>query len=102
MDNICSTKTITEITGNNAKIKCFSDMNDDGTTVPNLYQAEILSQEKQINGINGKEGELILASEDDTGNIGSLNDNGEAIIQLNEDDANKYSKDNDENLIYTK
>jgi hypothetical protein len=100
MENSCSTKTITEVIKDDAKIICSSDRNDDGTNTPNLYHAEILSETKQINGVLGKEGELILVSENDSGEVGDVDNDGNLHIQLNEDDPQKYSKDDSGNLIY--
>ena len=50
--------------------------------------------------MSGIEGQLLLVHQD-SGKIGRLNNRGELIIQLNEDDATKYELEG-ENLIYNK
>ena len=95
-----STKTISETEKESGVflISCFSDMNADGTTTPSIFKAQVLSVPKIIDNTNGKEGELMLSFEGN--DAGELNDDGELVIEPNDDDANKYSKV-DENLIYT-
>ena len=92
-----SSKTITEIQSGAISISCFADMNADGTTFPDIYQSDILNSSKQINGVNGKEGELILSYEGLT--VGELKDN-DLVIELENDDVNKYLIEN-RDLIYT-
>lgn len=94
-----STKTITEVEKNNGTflITCFADMNDDGTTTPDLFKSQVLNKPMEIDNIAGKEGELMLSF---VGNkVGKLNSDGELILELENDDANKYNKEN-ENLTY--
>ena len=73
-------------------------MNEDGSRTPTLYHAEVLQGRKEINGVAGIEGELLLVHQD-SGKIGNLNNRGELTIQLNEDDATKYEL-RGESLIY--
>ena len=98
MNYYCTSKTKTETVGNNANIHCFADMNEDGNRTPTLYHAEVLQGRKEINGVAGIEGELLLVHQD-SGKIGNLNNRGELTIQLNEDDATKYEL-RGESLIY--
>ena len=92
----CSVKTITEIKSSGISISCFADKNEDDTTYPDIYKADLLSEAKQINGIYGKEGELILAmsKEADADLIGE-----NLIIELERDDVTKYEINNG-NLEY--
>ena len=98
MNYYCTSKTKTETVGNHANIHCFADMNKDGSCTPTLYHAEVLQGRKEINGVAGIEGELLLVHQD-SGKIGNLNNRGELTIQLNEDDATKYEL-RGESLIY--
>ena len=100
MNYYCTSKTKTETIGQRANIHCFADMNEDGTRTPTLYHAELIQQPKEINGVGGIEGQLLLVHQD-SGKIGRLNNRGELIIQLNEDDATKYELQG-ENLVYNK
>jgi hypothetical protein len=97
---VCSTKTITKTKDSGkAEIYCFSDKNSDGTTVPSLFEADLISEEgSEINGVKGKIGELLL-SDDDSNNKSNINSNGELIIDLSDDDPQKYGLSNGE-LIY--
>lgn len=96
---IVSVKTITEVDKNDGVflISCFSDRNEDGTTTPVIFKSQVLEEPKIIDNISGKEGELMLSHSGDT--VGSLNENGDLIIEVEGDDAERYSKEN-ENLIY--
>ena len=93
-----SVKTRTEVDKNgDFLVSCFSDMNEDGTTTPVLFKSEVLSAPKIIDNVNGKEGELMLSYVGDK--VGEIDDNGNLILYVENDDVNKYNKQN-ENLTY--
>lgn len=99
MKTEASTKTITEVEKISGifLINCFADMNADGSTTPDLFKSQVLDKPMEIDNVDGKEGELMLSY---VGNkVGELNENGELIIELENDDVNKYNKV-DENLMY--
>lgn len=100
MNTNVNVKVITEVnlkTGG-FSISCFSDMNEDDTTYPNIYKSQVLEVPKVIDNTRGSEGELMLSEGDD--DYGTINDNGELVITVeSDDDVNKYEKE-DENLIY--
>lgn len=72
-------------------------MNDDGTTTPAIYKSQVLDKPMIVDNTSGKEGELLLSHSGDT--AGSINNDGELIIDVKDDDANKYEKVQ-ENLMY--
>ncbi len=72
-------------------------MNEDGTTTPAIYKSQVLEKPMVIDNTSGKEGELMLSHSGDT--VGSINTDGELVIEPQGDDANKYEKEQ-ENLIY--
>lgn len=93
-----SVKTRTEVDKNgDFLVSCFSDMNEDGTTTPVLFKSEVLSAPKIIDNTKGKEGELMLSYVGDK--VGEIDDNGNLILDIENDDVNKYNKQN-ENLTY--
>jgi len=93
-----SVKTRTEVDKNgDFLVSCFSDMNEDGTTTPVLFKSEVLSAPKIIDNTKGKEGELMLSYVGDK--VGEIDDNGNLILDVENDDVNKYNKQN-ENLTY--
>lgn len=90
------TRTITEVVGKKFSISCFVSMNDDGTTSPEIYDANILDSDRIVNDISGKEGELLITSEyPDVAKI----EEGDLILSPKVDRADDYSKEN-EDLIY--
>lgn len=94
------TKTITEvdaITGDFI-IDCFADMNQGGSFTPSVFKSQVLFKPMIIDNMDGKEGELML-SHDNEPKVGKLTADGDLILDLEKDDANKYEKQN-ENLIY--
>lgn len=95
-----STKTITEVKQSDGtfSVSCFADKNADGTTTPSIYKSQVLNELKTIDNVNGKEGELMLAFSGKT--AGRINEDGELLLEPENDDASKYSKVG-ENLIYT-
>lgn len=94
-----SVKTITEVEQGTGVflISCFSDLNADGSTAPTIYKSQVLDTEKIIDNTSGKEGELMLSHSGST--VGEINDNGELVINIEGDNADKYEKEQ-ENLIY--
>lgn len=72
-------------------------MNEDGSTTPSIYKSQILEKPMIVDNTSGKEGELMLSHSGD--NVGSINNNGELVIEPEGDDANKYEKEQ-ENLTY--
>lgn len=94
-----SVKTITEVEQGTGVflISCFSDLNADGSTTPTIYKSQVLYTEKIIDNTSGKEGELMLSHSGST--VGEINDNGELVINIEGDNADKYEKEQ-ENLIY--
>lgn len=94
-----SVKTITEVEPSSGifLINCFSDMNEDGSTTPAIYKSQVLEKPMVIDNTSGKEGELMMSHSGDT--VGSINPNGELVIEVQGDDANRYEKEQ-ENLIY--
>lgn len=93
-----SVKTRTEVDKNgDFLVSCFSDMNEDGTTTPVLFKSEVLSAPKIIDNTKGKEGELMLSHVGDK--VGEIDGNGNLILNVENDDVNKYNKQN-ENLTY--
>ena len=93
-----SVKTRTEVDKNgDFLVSCFSDMNEDGTTTPVLFKSEVLSAPKIIDNTKGKEGELMLSYVGDK--VGEIDSNGDLILDVENDDVNKYNKQN-ENLTY--
>lgn len=96
------TRTITEMkdgNGVNLSILCVPSMQDDGTENPTIYSSNVLEEPLTIDNTSGIEGELIISSEET--NAGSLNNNGEFIVNTEVDDADKYSVDKTKgDLIY--
>lgn len=93
-----SVKTRTEVDKNgDFLVSCFSDMNEDGTTTPVLFKSEVLLTPKIIDNTKGKEGELMLSYVGDK--VGEIDNNGNLILDVENDDVNKYNKQN-ENLTY--
>jgi hypothetical protein len=100
METKVSVKTISEIKSDGTfSIKSVSDMNLDGTTTPNIFKSQVLTESKIIDNEKGKEGELLLSYVTDK--VGSIDENGNLIIEVDEttDDVNRYVKTK-ENLEY--
>ncbi len=97
--NTVSVKTTTTISkkGGNFKIHCFSDKDVNGNTNPDIFSAKILNEVEEIDGVLGKEGELMLMSGNKNGS--NVNKQGQLVISSESDDVNKYSKQG-EDLIY--
>lgn len=94
------TRTITKVLDvtdvENLHISCFASMNDDGTTSPEIYDAELLEEDMTINDTHGQEGELLITS--DYPNSVKV-EGGDLIVSPKEDNADDYSKENGD-LIY--
>ncbi len=107
-----SVKTETKINTQNkgVTIYAFADMNDDLTTVPSIFKANLLKREtdgtmiNSINDTSGIEGELLLSYEGDT--VGEIDKpTGDLIIEPYNDNADNYSREDGGDLIdliYTK
>lgn len=97
---LCSTKTKTTVKSGAVRIKCFSDENEFGTKKPNIYSAEILTESSKIDGVKGKEGELIICYDNEKDDVVELN-SGDLLVNAKNDDSDKYSLDINGTLIYT-
>jgi len=74
-------------------------MNDDQTTTPELFESDVLPSSMQINGVDGKGGDLVITSEIE--NAADITDEGVLTVKVINDDANKYSNDaTNGNLTY--
>lgn len=94
MTTTVPTRTITEvksISRENLLIQCLPSLQDDGTNNPEIYRSSVLEVPSSIDNVNGIEGELILSTEDKSS--GKIDNNGELIISVNEDNPDKYSVD---------
>lgn len=96
----CSTKTITEVEDNKVKISCICSENQNGIDTPALFRANILDKPSVINQVSGLEGELLLTHTDSSDMVAEINNKGEMIISLDDDDVEKYSLDDNGNLVY--
>lgn len=96
----CNVKTITEIKDDKILISCISAENQNGLEHPTLFKTDILDTPKTINNENGVEGELLLTHTDSSENIGELNNKGELILNLQDDNAENYFIDTDGQLKY--
>lgn len=94
-----SVKTVTEVEKQSGTflITCFSDMNEDGSTTPVLFKSKVLDKPMEVDNISGQEGELMLSYTGDK--VGEINSGGELILDVENDDVDKYNKEN-ENLTY--
>lgn len=94
-----NTRTISEVDAASGDflISCFVDLDENGNAKPAIYKSDVLTKGKIVDNVSGKEGELLLSHIGET--AGEINDNGELVIEPDNDDATKYSKQN-ENLIY--
>lgn len=95
-----TTKTVTRVLdeeGENLFINCFASMNDDGTTFPEIYDAEILEEDLSINNVHGMEGELLITSENPDS---AIIEQGDLILSPKEDDVEKYSVNDNGELTY--
>lgn len=93
-----SLKTVTKIQGGDITVSCYADITESGGKNPELFKANLLDGRAQINGVNGIEGELLLSYGETK--VGNLDAEGNLIIELDNDDENKYQLSN-ENLNYT-
>lgn len=99
-------KTRTEVLPekNTFSIHCFSDMDQDGSTAPSIFKADLLQEPKIVDNVEGKEGELLLSHDDY--NSGEIDSEGNLIIDTKKDDLESYyyhlgGTDNSD-LLYTK
>ena len=97
------TRTVVSIEGGTVQIQTLCTYATFGAegTVPDINKGQLLKEPLQIDGVSGKEGELILTFED--GADAWLNSNGELVVAPDEtrDDPNRYSIDGASgNLIY--
>lgn len=97
----CNVKTITEVDENKITISCISLNNQEsGKDEPTLFKADLLENVKTINKVNGIEGELLLTHNDSNDQIGKLDENGNLILSLDDDDADNYYVNSNGELVY--
>lgn len=93
------TRTIVNSNGS-LIIETYADRNSDGTILPSIYEANLLNGVKTVDGVSGREGQLLVSY--DEGADVWLDENGNLLVSPAEgDNANEYSVDAPEgNLIY--
>lgn len=96
----CKTKTVTEIVDNKVTISCLVSENQDGVDTPTLFRTDMLDKPSTINRISGQEGDLLITHVDSDENVVSLNKDGEMILTLQDDEADKYNVDDNGYLVY--
>lgn len=95
----CKTKTITEVKDNKIIISCFCSENQEGVDKPSVFRSDILQKETTVNKISGMEGELLLLHTDNNEVIGEIDQYGNLLMTLDDDDVEKYYVEN-QNLMY--
>lgn len=96
----CNVKTITEVENEKITISCISLVNQNEKDKPTLFKTDLLNNPKTINKTSGIEGELLLTHNDSSKQVGRLDENGNLIISLDNDDAGKYYVDSNGELNY--
>lgn len=117
MDRFCSIlenekmAVSNSVAGTNCTIDIYPAFDEDGNKVkPTIIEAEIVgfdetstlenAEEYLYNNVNVKQGDLAIFHNDSAGdNVAKLIRNGELEITTQDDDSNKYSKQ-DTDLIY--
>lgn len=95
----CKTKTITLIDDGKITISCLFSENQNEVDKPTIFECDLLEKEIIVNETPGVEGELILLHTDSSDVVGKINENGNLLITLEDDDVEKYYVDN-QNLMY--
>lgn len=91
-----SVKTVTKVYKNDGTfhIAGIPDLTVNGTKVPFIYDAELVSRQNGVivDNVEGKEGELLITYEEGVSDA-TLNENGELIIDVQEPDTtSRYSR----------
>lgn len=89
MEKNCPIITITET---NDKKAVISAIYNEGSH-PAIIRAKILKEPMMIDGVNGKEGELMMTAINDK-NYGKLDNSGNLLITTEDDDAKNYYIEN--------
>jgi hypothetical protein len=95
----CKTKTITEVEDNKITISCICSENQNDVDKPTVFRSDILKKEVVVNKTPGVEGELFLTHTDSNEVVGKIDQDGNLIMTLDEDDVDKYYVEN-QNLMY--
>lgn len=95
----CKTKTITEVEDNKITISCIYSENQNEVDKPSIFHSDVLKKDVVVNKISGIEGELLLTHTDNNEVVGEIDENGNLLITLDDDDVEKYYTE-DQNLIY--
>lgn len=95
----CKTKTITEIEDNKVTISCICSENQNDVDKPTIFRSDVLDKKITVNKEQGVEGELLLTHTDSSDIIGDIDENGNLLINLKDDDVEKYYIEN-QNLMY--
>lgn len=95
----CKTKTITEVQDNKIIISCICSNNQEGVDKPSVFRSDVLQKETTVNKVLGTEGELLLTHTDNNEVLGQIDQDGNLLITLDDDDVDKYFVEN-QNLMY--
>lgn len=95
----CKTKTITEVEDSKIIISCICSENQTDVDKPTVFHSDVLKKEVVVNKTSGVEGELFFTHTDNNEVVGAIDQDGNLLMTLDDDDVEKYYVEN-QNLMY--
>ena len=91
-------ETVTTVTP--AEVKVEAKLFEQEERLPTIYDAQVLEQAGEVNGVSGLEKELLVTDVDSSEEPFSIDKDGNGTVKVNDDVASRYSKTDGGQLVY--
>ena len=90
--------TVTTVTP--AEVKVEAKLFEQEDRLPTIYDAQVLEQAGEVNGVSGLEKELMVTDVDSSEEPFVIDKDGNGTVDVNGDVASRYSKTDGGQLVY--
>ena len=91
-------ETVTTVTP--AEVKVEAKLFEQEERLPTIYDAQVLEQAGEVNGVSGLEKELLVTDVDSSEEPFAIDKDGNGTVKVNYDVASRYSKTDGGQLVY--
>lgn len=91
-------ETVTTVTP--AEVKVEAKLFEQEDRLPTIYDAQVLEQAGEVNGVSGLEKELLVTDVDSSEEPFAIDKYGNGTVNVNDDVASRYSKNDGGQLVY--
>ena len=91
-------ETVTTVTP--AEVRVEAKLFEQEDRLPTIYDAQVLEQAGEVNGVSGLEKELLVTDVDSSEEPFAIDKDGNGTVKVNDDVVSRYSKTDGGQLVY--